>query len=78
MIESVSTSWVCAAQLHPVNESSDCAQVKTSESAQRLARHEESQKHGILMSIFIAIAKYFGFFRVHRLQGNKAWSRRRR
>ncbi|MEI2829555.1 hypothetical protein [Pseudomonas mosselii] len=62
MIESVSTSWVCAAQLHPVNESSDCAQVKTSESAQRLARHEESQKHGILMSIFIAIAKYFGFF----------------
>ncbi|MCP8635536.1 hypothetical protein PUR31_22885 [Pseudomonas mosselii] len=61
MIESVSTSWVCAAQLHPVNESSDCAQVKTSESAQRLARHEEPQKHGILMRLFIAIAEFLGF-----------------
>ncbi|KNX78687.1 hypothetical protein DA83_21330 [Pseudomonas sp. 250J] len=61
MIESVSTSWVCGASLDPVNESSDCAQVKTSESAQRLARHEEPQKHGILMRLFIAIAEFFGF-----------------
>jgi len=61
MIESVSTSWVCGADLDPVNESSDCAQVKTSESAQRLARHEEPQKCGILMRLFIAIAEFFGF-----------------
>ncbi|PYC28658.1 hypothetical protein [Pseudomonas mosselii] len=61
MIESVSTSWVCGADLDPVNESSDCAQVKTSESAQRLARHEEPQKHGILMRLFITIAEFFGF-----------------
>ncbi|MBV4507901.1 hypothetical protein HU751_024005 [Pseudomonas sp. BW13M1] len=61
MIESVSTSWVCGADLDPVNESSDCSQVKTSESAQRLARHEEPQKCGILMRLFIAIAEFFGF-----------------
>jgi len=61
MIESVSTSWVCGADLDPVNQSSDCAQVKTSESAQRLARHEEPQKCGILMRLFIAIAEFFGF-----------------
>lgn len=61
MIESVSTSWVCGADLDPVNESSECAQVKTSESAQRLARHEEPQKCGILMRLFIAIAEFLGF-----------------
>ncbi|QXH58445.1 hypothetical protein [Pseudomonas maumuensis] len=61
MIESVSTSWLSGAELDPVNKSSDSAQVKTSESAQRLARHEEPQKHGILMRLFIAIAEFFGF-----------------
>ncbi|MDF9757594.1 hypothetical protein ACVWY1_000722 [Pseudomonas sp. TE6288] len=61
MIESVSTAWVFGASLNPVNERSDCAQVKTSESAQRLARHEEPQKHGILMRLFITIAAFFGF-----------------
>lgn len=61
MIESVSTSWVSSAELHPVNESNGCAQVKTSESAQRLAHHEEPQKNGILMRLFIAIAEFLGF-----------------
>jgi hypothetical protein len=61
MIESVSTSWVYGANLNPVNESSDCAQVKTSESAQRLARHEEPQKHGLLMRLLITVANFFGF-----------------
>lgn len=61
MIESVSTGWVCAASLNPLNECSDSAQVKTTESAQRLARHEEPQKHGILMRLFIAIAEFLGF-----------------
>ncbi|MBI6951536.1 hypothetical protein [Pseudomonas sp. CCOS 191] len=61
MIESVSTAWVFGASLNPVNERTDCAQVKTSESAQRLARHEEPQKHGILMRMFITIAEFFGF-----------------
>ncbi|PMZ90524.1 MULTISPECIES: hypothetical protein [unclassified Pseudomonas] len=61
MIESVSTGWVCAASLNPLNECSDSTQVKTTESAQRLARHEEPQKHGILMRLFIAIAEFLGF-----------------
>ncbi|MBA6066020.1 hypothetical protein [Pseudomonas mosselii] len=61
MIESVSTSWVCGADLDPVNAGSDCKEVKTSETAQRLARHEEPQKHGILMRLFIAIAEFLGF-----------------
>lgn len=61
MIESVSTGWVFDASLNPLNECSDCAQVKTTESAQRLARHEEPQKHGILMRLFIAVAEFLGF-----------------
>ncbi|WP_146230423.1 hypothetical protein [Pseudomonas soli] len=61
MIESVSTGWVFGASLNPLNERSDCAQVKTTDSAQRLARQEEPQKHGILMRLFIAVAKFLGF-----------------
>ncbi|MFT0868129.1 hypothetical protein [Pseudomonas sp. CAM1A] len=61
MIDSVSTGWVLGASLNPLNECSDCAQVKTTESAQRLARHEEPQKHGILMRLFIAVAEFLGF-----------------
>lgn len=61
MIESVSTGWVYGASLNPLNERSDCAQVKTSESAERLAGHEEPQKHGILMRLFIRVAQFFGF-----------------
>jgi hypothetical protein len=61
MIESFSTNWVCGAHLDPVNQTSNRAQVKTSESAQRLARHEEPQKHGILMRLFIVLAEFFGF-----------------
>lgn len=60
MIESVSTGWIFGASLNSLNES-DCAQVKTTESAQRLARHEEPQKHGILMRLFIAVAEFLGF-----------------
>jgi len=61
VIDSVSTGWVFGASLNPLNECSDCAQVKTTESAQRLARHEEPQKHGILMRLFIAVAEFLGF-----------------
>jgi len=61
VIESVSTGWVLGASLNPLNECRDCAQVKSTESAQRLARHEEPQKRGILMRLFIAIAELLGF-----------------
>lgn len=72
MIESVSTSWMSGAELHPVNESNGYAQVKTSGSAQRLARHEEPQKHGILMRLFVAIAEFFGFRPVGATGGTQA------
>lgn len=61
MPDAISMGGVHQLYSSPVNERSDCAQVRTSESAQRLAHHEAPLTHGILMRLFIAVAEFLGF-----------------